>query len=192
MQAFSKRSSRVGMVHFAGVHGISRGSRARVVHFLLGGVLEGFAGILETEGSRVGVVHFTGVRGISRGSRARVVHFLIEGVLEGFAGIFETELPCGSGALRGSSRDFPGLPCESGALFVRGCFGRVCRHFRNRAPVWEWCTSRDFAGFPGAPEALLYPGSPTPPWVRPTPGLLFGLLFLLGDLMTHTICMSCS
>ena len=82
----------------------------------------------------MGEVHFAGVHGISRGSRARVVHFLLGGVLEGFAGIFETELPCGSGALRGSSRDFPGLSCESGALFVRGCFGRVCRNFETELP----------------------------------------------------------
>ena len=83
----------------------------------------------------MGVVHFTGVHGISRVSRARVVHFVLGGVLARFPGIFETELPCGSGALRGSSRDFPRLMCESGALFVRGGFEKVCGHFRNSSKI---------------------------------------------------------
>ena len=86
-----------------------------------------------------------------RSSRARVVFFLLGGVLERFSGIFETELPCESGALRGFSREFAGLPCESGTLFVREGFGKVFGHFRNGAPVREWCTSREFAGFRGAP-----------------------------------------
>ena len=83
------------------------------------------------------VVHFTGVHGISRCSRARVVHILLVEFFE----VFRDGAPVREWC---TSREFTGLPCESGAHFIRGVF-RVSSKHSSRARVAY------FAGVHGAP-----------------------------------------
>ena len=140
------------------VHSTDRGRvavRARCTFYKKEPILQAFQAF-QKRSSRSRAVHFTGLSGASVREWCTFCQGFFEPFRNGapvrewctsreFAG-----LPCESGALQGSSRDFAGLPCERSAHFVRGVFRAFSKrssrarvvHFAavHRAPVREWCT----------------------------------------------------